>query len=447
MSSLIVNPGSGVFTDTKPLNRVATMQELLSNVNALEQIRSVAAKHASPERMLRVLRLSLDGPNGKAFRAADPMSVLGGLMSSAALGLEANGPLGLAYLVPFKNTWKSNKAKTDVYDVQLVIGWRGYLQLMHQSGSVSGVIYGVHRSDDRKWAYNRASFDGPMIVHEEGAGLGEILHAYAGIGIKGGAAIVVCWPIEKIRAHRDQYSKAYQYAVKKGGKDLAETPWVKNEEIMAIKTMFRQLAKFAPMSVEQLHIATAIDSRAMDFAAFARAPEAGIPLEIGDEADGPEALDVDPDAGAGAGDDGGKKRGRPAAGSKPADPEPAGAEDAAVVEPGEPSPSEAEKAAAMAAAAEAAEAARRAAAAVARPSAEDRYAATVSQIIRDLEDCPVGGEKNVLDGVWQVEVGEIKAFAPAKFAEIEEWIKQRAEMVGGPDDGDPDADPFADGGE
>ena len=53
------------------------------------------------------------------------MSFLGALMTSASLGLYPNTILGDAYLVPFRNGKLSRALKRDVYDITLIVGYRG----------------------------------------------------------------------------------------------------------------------------------------------------------------------------------------------------------------------------------------------------------------------------------------------------------------------------------
>jgi recombination protein RecT len=60
----------------------------------------------------------------------DPTSLFKSLIQCASLGLEPNTALGQAYLIPFNNK-KENRV-----DVQLIIGYKGFLGLARRSGEV-----------------------------------------------------------------------------------------------------------------------------------------------------------------------------------------------------------------------------------------------------------------------------------------------------------------------
>lgn len=404
-----------VMVSKTPLRQVASVRELLSNESARNQLAAVAAAHMSPERMMRLLALAIDKtPN---LDKCTPLSVLGALMTCSSLGLEANTVLGHAYLIPFRNNRKN------CYEVQLVIGYRGFIALGHNSGQVEFIDSGVHYDDDPVWKYRKGS--GPVLEHEPGAGKGAKLHAYAVCGIRGGGVVTVCWPWEKVIAHRDKHSKGWQQAVRNG--KTADSPWTTAEDAMAMKTMIRQLTRFMPMSSERLTAAMEIDGARIDYAGFAMSPGVGLPA--------PEGGNVDPIEGEPEGDE---------------DAGPAPAEQGAPAENPlrQKAPASAPTPAASSKGRAAAEAAREKAAAAARqtPAAateeieddaptvdvaaeiaaghEARLRGHAGMICNDIADAPVGGVGNVL-ALWEPEIAEIKAIAPALWTEIEAELDAR----------------------
>jgi recombination protein RecT len=72
---------------TQPLRQVKSVKQLLMNDNARDQLAAVAAKHMSPERMMRVVASAIR--TTPKLQECDPMSFLGALMQCAALGLGA----------------------------------------------------------------------------------------------------------------------------------------------------------------------------------------------------------------------------------------------------------------------------------------------------------------------------------------------------------------------
>ena len=90
---------------TKPLTQVTNVKELLWNDAAKTQLHQVAAAHMKPERMMRLMANAIR--TTPKLGECDPMSLLGGLMTCAGLGLEPNTIMGHAYLIPFKNNRKN----------------------------------------------------------------------------------------------------------------------------------------------------------------------------------------------------------------------------------------------------------------------------------------------------------------------------------------------------
>jgi len=101
---------------TKPLTQVTNVKELLWNDAAKTQLQQVAAAHMKPERMMRLMANAIR--TTPKLSECDPMSLLGGLMTCAGLGLEPNTIMGHAYLIPFRNNRKN------ITEVQLVVGYK-----------------------------------------------------------------------------------------------------------------------------------------------------------------------------------------------------------------------------------------------------------------------------------------------------------------------------------
>lgn len=274
-----------------PLRQVGQVKELLANEQARAQLAAVAASHMTPERMMRLLALAMD--KSPDLAKATPMSVLGCLMTCASLGLEPNTALHHAYIIPRKARKNVDGKWVEVVEATLQIGYRGYVQLGHNSGQISGIDAGIHYSDDELWVYRKGAHG--VLEHVPGPQQGEKLHAYAVVTLTNGNAIWNVWPWAKILAHRDQYSDAYKNAVKHG--KTATTPWVTAEDAMAMKTMIRQLSKFMPMASEVARAASLDGSRA-NYAAFAMQPAMGLPepVDAASEAEDVE-IEHDPDTG------------------------------------------------------------------------------------------------------------------------------------------------------
>jgi recombination protein RecT len=85
-------------------------------------------RHLTPERMLRVCQTAVS--KTPALWDCAPDTIVSSMVEASQLGLEPNGPLGLAALVPFKNK------KTRRLECQLMVMYRGYVELADRTDRV-----------------------------------------------------------------------------------------------------------------------------------------------------------------------------------------------------------------------------------------------------------------------------------------------------------------------
>ncbi len=218
-------------------NALAQRQNTLANLIERQKVEIARAlpRHLSPDRLARIATTVMR--QVPQLGQADPTSFLGALMTCAQLGLEP-GPLGHAYLVPFKNHAKSCRDKRGCdcrVDVQFIPGYRGLVELARRSGQVQSVQARVVREGD-EFAY--AFGLDPRLDHVPAGTLANVTHAYAVVRYKDGGVDFDVMTVAEINAIR-QRSKASD----KG-------PWVTDYAEMAKKTVLRRLLKTAPMSVE-----------------------------------------------------------------------------------------------------------------------------------------------------------------------------------------------------
>lgn len=269
---------------SKPLTQVTNVKELLWNDAAKNQLQQVSAAHMKPDRMMRLMANAIR--TTPKLGECDPMSLLGGLMTCAGLGLEPNTIMGHAYLIPFKNNRKG------ITEVQLVVGYKGLIDLARRSGHITSISANIHYSDDEVWEYEEGTE--ARLRHIPGAQEGEKRHAYAIAKFRDGGHAYVVLPWAKVIKIRDG-SQGWQTAVKYGATD--RNPWKSHEDEMAKKTAIRALAKYLPLSVE-FRDALTVDGGKADFAAFAINPADQLDATPDDEDDRTiegEATDLDQD--------------------------------------------------------------------------------------------------------------------------------------------------------
>lgn len=217
------------------------IKAILDDRETVLRFRQIVPRHLNPERMLRVMAHCVY--KTPLLAECNPLTLLGAMQVCASLGLEPNTPLQHAFLIPFKN----NKKKT--IDVNLIIGYRGYVDLARRSGQLVNLHADVVvAGDDFSFEYGSDQH----LRHRPNGLDGQEQWAYAYARLKDGDAFEVM-PYSAVLKIRDK-TQAYKQALadKASGKDwaYAASPWVAYPAEMAKKTAVRRLAKWLPLSLE-----------------------------------------------------------------------------------------------------------------------------------------------------------------------------------------------------
>lgn len=248
----IAGAGTAV-APTKKEDAVATLLERMKPQMAL-----ALPKHVSAERMARILLTEIRRVPKLADCARD--SLLGAVMTCSQLGLEPGNSLGHAYLLPFDKRGKNphtGRWETVGTDCQLIIGYRGMIDLARRSGQIVSLTARVVREGDR-FSYSYGLDETVEHVPTNGEP-GELTHVYAVAKLKDGGVqfeVLTRAEVERVR----NSSKGYESAVKYDKKD---NPWITHFEEMAKKTAIRRLFKYLPVSIE-MQRAVILDEQADD---------------------------------------------------------------------------------------------------------------------------------------------------------------------------------------
>lgn len=166
----------------------------------------------------------------------DRLTVLGGLMTCAQLGLRP-GVLGHAWLLPF---WNSRNRQMEA---QLIIGYQGYAELANRSGQIQSMIARTVYSNDHfsiDYGLHDDLVHRPAMGEDRGIPVGY----YAIVKTtSGGHAFEYMSQIE-MEKHRDRYAMAK----KKDGTIVG--PWATQFEQMAQKTVFLKLKRWMPKATD-----------------------------------------------------------------------------------------------------------------------------------------------------------------------------------------------------
>ena len=217
-----------------------------------EAIKAVLPQHMTPDRMMKIaLRALRTTPK---LMQCTLSSLFGAVVTCAQMGLEPNTPQGHIYLIPFENK------KKGVTEVQIVVGYKGLIDLARRSGeivSISSHPVFEHDPFEVSFGTDESIMHKPKLDGDRGA----IIGFYAVAKLKDGGTQLEFMAASEVNAIRDGsqgYRTAMRYA-KQG--ERPNTPWATNYEEMGRKTVIRRLCKYLPMSIE-LANAAALDERA-----------------------------------------------------------------------------------------------------------------------------------------------------------------------------------------
>jgi len=215
--------------DSKQIEAIESVRRALELMKP--QLAVALPPHLSADRLVRSVVTVLQA--NPALLDCERASLYRSVMTCAQLGLEPDGVLGQAWLVPSRGK------------VQLVPGYRGFIALARNSGLILSInAQAVHRNDHFDYAYGLNE----RLEHVPAAGArGEITHFYAYVKFQDGGHHFDVLSRDEVDAIRDR-SEGYQ--VFRAGK-AEDSAWVTGYAEMGKKTVIRRIAKYLPLSVQQ----------------------------------------------------------------------------------------------------------------------------------------------------------------------------------------------------
>ncbi len=227
------------------------LAHLMANPKVQQQIKAALPRHMTAERMARIATTEMR--KVPKLAQCDPMSFLGAVIQCAQLGLEPGNALGHAYILPFEKRAKvGGQWRTERVEAQVIIGYRGMIDLARRSGQIVSI--------DARAVYEGDKFNCQLgldakLEHEPDwqnpnrAVPDKLRFVYAVAKLKDGGI------------QFDIMSRAEVEGVRARSKAAESGPWVTDYSAMALKTVVRRLFKFLPVSIE-IQQAVGIDEMA-----------------------------------------------------------------------------------------------------------------------------------------------------------------------------------------
>ena len=238
------------FSSMRPKDQIA---HLLASKRA--ELAKMLPRTLSIDRLLKVAQIA--ATTTPALAKCDVPSLVGAIGQCAQMGLEPNTVLGHAYLVPFNTKRKdANGQERWVNSVQVIIGYKGLIDLARRSGQIVSIAaHEVCENDHFELVYGLDE----KLNHTPAMGdRGEVVGFYAVAKLKDGGhcfEFMSVHQVEQIRAASQGFQQAKKYNKE------ASHPWMAHFVEMGRKTVIRRLAKYLPLSIE-FQTAAALDEAA-----------------------------------------------------------------------------------------------------------------------------------------------------------------------------------------
>lgn len=234
------------------------------------QIAQALPKHLTAERIIQqMVAMASRNPELKECTVT---SFIGAMMQASILGFQPAPELGQCYFVPFEN--KKNKKK----EVQLIIGYRGYIDLSYRTRELKNIYaYEVCQNDVFEYELGLE----PKLKHIPATGdRGAITHFYAVAHFVNGGYAFGVQTVNDVLKHK-KYSASG---------NSPYSPWNHSDHWiwMGKKTMVREIARWIPLSID-VRSALTTDGAVIDLKNF----KSGGEVEI-ESLEHPDLANIEP---------------------------------------------------------------------------------------------------------------------------------------------------------
>ena len=200
--------------------------------------------------------------NSPALQECESMSILNCAFLGEALNLSPSPQLGQYHMVPFKKKIsKKGEEPRYITVAQFVIGYKGLYQLAIRSGYYKKInVLSIKEGELKYFDPLNEVIEVELIQDERQRELARTIGYYAMFEYLNGFQKAMYWSYEKMQSHADQYSQAYSAEahqriingeIPKENMWKYSSFWYKDFDMMAHKTMLRQLiSKWGVMSTE-----------------------------------------------------------------------------------------------------------------------------------------------------------------------------------------------------
>ena len=232
-------------TNGSNANQVATTEKkgtlgdwLKERKDALNS--ALPANTVNVDRFMQSAVLAITNPKMPNLRLCSKESIFRALKEAASYGLELNGTLGQAYLIPYNEKVNGKYEMTCHFQM----GYKGLIALARRSNTIKTIAAEpIHENDifEVELGMGRRLSHKINIMKERG----EVIGYYCLVELCNGGSQFKVMSKKDVENHRNKFSKAYD------AKD-SNNIWNKNFDAMALKTVVIQALKLCPISIEAM---------------------------------------------------------------------------------------------------------------------------------------------------------------------------------------------------
>lgn len=205
-----------------------------------EQIAKALPSICTPDRFLRISMTAMT--KTPKLLKCDRNSFISCLLDCAQLGIEPDGRR--AHLLPFNNS-KENRV-----DCQLIIDYKGLVELAMRSGKIAN-IHSDKICDNDEFVYNAGKVEVHKPNFKENRGIAYAY--YAQVEFKDGSRKAEVMTLDEVNK------------IKGRSKTSGFGPWKTDFDEMAKKTVFKRLSKWLPLSPEDAMVIQSVTEKEFDF--------------------------------------------------------------------------------------------------------------------------------------------------------------------------------------
>ena len=219
---------------------VRSLQSLI--LESSKELGKALPTHMKPERLVRIALTCIRMV--PELGRCTPKSFLGALFTAAQIGIEPVA--GRAYILPFYNSKKKPDGSWHkVLEAQFLLGYKGIAELFYRHEKAVELAWGaVCKNDEFSYEYGT---DARLMHRPALTDRGLVIAYWVQAKLHNGGKPFMVMSADDCMEHGRKHSKTYD---KEKKEFYSSSPWITSPDAMCLKTVFVQLAKLLPLSVE-----------------------------------------------------------------------------------------------------------------------------------------------------------------------------------------------------